>query len=244
MTESEVRDVVVRAARAWYGRSEHDGTHREIIDVYNSQTNLPRGYRVKYTDEWCATFVSAVAIATDLTPIIPTECGCDPMIEKYMTHQVSRWREDENFTPQPGDVIFYDWDDAGGGDDRGSSDHVGIVERVENGDIYVIEGNISDRVGRRRIAVNGRYIRGYGLPAYHLYADGKPVSGKEEDMKRYNTVDELPSWAVPAITKLITKGALTGSGKIKDSKGRPADLDLSEDMVRIFVVLNRMGTLG
>ena len=62
MTEQQVRELVVSTARAWLGKIERDGSHREIIDLYNAHKPLARGYAVKYTDAWCATFVSAVAI--------------------------------------------------------------------------------------------------------------------------------------------------------------------------------------
>ena len=76
------------------------------------------------------------------------------------------WVESDSYVPSPGDYIFYDWDDNGIGDNRGDSDHVGIVEKVSDGLIYVIEGNYSNAVKRRTLAVNGRYIRGYGVPKY------------------------------------------------------------------------------
>ena len=75
--------AVLSQARAWIGKKEANGTHREIIDVYNAHRPLARGYIVKYTDAWCATFVSAVAIKCGLTSIIPTECGCGQMIELF-----------------------------------------------------------------------------------------------------------------------------------------------------------------
>ena len=155
---------VVAQAQAWLGKNENDGTHKEIIDVYNSHKPLARGYAVKYRDAWCATFVSAVAIKLGYTDIIPTECGCDKQIQLFKN--IGSWVENENRTPNTGDIIFYDWEDNGSGDNTGSSDHVGIVEKVEGTTITVIEGNINDSVGRRTLQVNGRYIRGYGVPKY------------------------------------------------------------------------------
>jgi hypothetical protein len=76
------------------------------------------------------------------------------------------WSESDTRTPNPGDVIFYDWDDSGKGDNKGWSDHVGIVEKVAGGKITVIEGNYSNAVKRRNLAVGGKYIRGYGVPSY------------------------------------------------------------------------------
>ena len=73
MGMAKTASAALAQAREWIGRNEADGTHKGIIDVYNGHTPLARGYRVKYTDAWCATFVSAVAIKCGLTEIIPTE---------------------------------------------------------------------------------------------------------------------------------------------------------------------------
>ena len=156
--------AVVEQAKAWLGRNEGDGTHKAIIDVYNAHKPLARGYAVKYTDAWCATFVSAVAIKTGCTDIIPTECSCPKQIELFK--KKGMWCESDARVPQPGDIIYYDWEDSGSGDNTGVSDHVGIVEKVAGLTITVIEGNYSNSVKRRALAVNGRYIRGYGVPKY------------------------------------------------------------------------------
>lgn len=170
---------VVSQAQAWLGKNEADGSHREIIDVYNSQRPLPRGYKVKYTDPWCATFVSAVAVKLGYTDIIPTECSCPKMIE--LLKNIGAWVEDDTYVPKPGDILFYDWQDTGIGDNRGGSDHVGIVEKVSGNTITIIEGNYSNSVKRRFLEVNGRYIRGYGVPKYDTEAVvDKPVTTKTE----------------------------------------------------------------
>lgn len=164
---------VIEQAKAWIGRKESDGSHKEIINIYNNHRPLARGYKVKYTDSWCATFVSAVAIKCGCTDVIPTECGCEQMIELFK--KSGTWVENENRTPKPGDIIFYDWADNGVGDNKGYSDHVGIVESVSGGKITVIEGNYSDGVGRRVIAVNGKGIRGYGVPKYPVNSGNSTV---------------------------------------------------------------------
>lgn len=162
---------VVEQAQAWLGTKEGSAVHKEIIDIYNAHKPLARGYKVKYTDAWCATFVSAVAIKLGYTDIIPTECGCGKMIELFK--KLGAWVEDESVTPELGWIPFYDWDDNGKGDNTGSPDHVGIVVKVENGNIHVAEGNYDgndadriDGVEIRVIPVNARYIRGYGVPKY------------------------------------------------------------------------------
>lgn len=160
----KTRNKVVEQAIAWLGRKESDGSHKLIIDTYNGHKPLARGYKVTYTDPWCATFVSAVAIKLGYTDIIPTECSCTKMIE--LLKKLGAWVESDSRKPLPGDILFYDWDDSGSGDNKNTPDHVGIVEKVDGNTITVIEGNYSNAVKRRSVAVNGRYIRGYGVPKY------------------------------------------------------------------------------
>lgn len=171
---------VVEQAKEWLGRKESNGTHKEIIDIYNSRKPLPRGYAVKYTDSWCATFVSSVAIKLGYTDIIPPECSCNQMIALFK--KLGAFVEDESVKPKIGWVVFYDWDDSGKGDNMGSSDHVGIVEAVNGNTMYVIEGNYSNAVKRRTLAVNGKYIRGYGVPKYDAISEVAPnTNSKGED---------------------------------------------------------------
>lgn len=160
------RNKLVAVAASYVGFNEKDGSHKKIIDLYNKIRPLPRGYNVKYTDDWCATFVSAVASESGALDIIPAECSCEKMIDGFK--KLGTWEEKDNIVPPVGAIIFYDWGDTGSGDNKGWSDHVGIVESVDarNGNIIVIEGNNADGVRRRNIAVDGRYIRGYGLPSY------------------------------------------------------------------------------
>jgi hypothetical protein len=178
MTEKDLRDIICAQAKGWVGRKEADGTHRAIIDIYNTIQPLPRGYRMTYSDPWCAAFVSAVGKACDLTSIIYPECACDPMIELYKAH--GRWMESDGYTPRPGDVIFYDWQDNGYGDNMGSSDHVGLVINVSGSIINIIEGNCSDAVMYTSRQINGRYIRGFGIPDYASVADGEDAPVVEE----------------------------------------------------------------
>ena len=171
MTEKELRSKVVATAKKYVGCKETNGSHKKIIDRYNSHKPLARGYAVKYTDEWCATFVSAVAIECGLTDIMPTECSCTRMTDLYK--KLGCWKETDSYVPSPGDIIMYDWQDSGSGDNAGQPDHVGIVEKVSGNTITVIEGNKNEAVAYRSVAVNGRYIRGYCLPAYSKKATQK-----------------------------------------------------------------------
>ena len=155
---------IVELAKSYIGINEKAGTHKQIIDIYNSHKPLARGYRMTYTDAWCATFISALAIKCNLTDIIPTECGCERQIDLFK--KLGEWVEADNYVPKEGDIIYYDWQDSGKGDNQGWSDHVGIVEKCDGMTITVIEGNYKDSVARRCIAVNAKYIRGFAVPKY------------------------------------------------------------------------------
>ena len=127
MTENQLRQKVVKIAVSYLGCKEADGSHRKIIDLYNSHKPLARGYAVKYTDAWCSTFASAVAIAAGLTDIIPTECGCEKHIALFK--KLGAWVENDAYVPKPGDYIFYDWQDGTNyatTDNTGAADHVGL----------------------------------------------------------------------------------------------------------------------
>lgn len=180
---------VIAQAQAWLGYNESDGTHKKIIDVYNNQKPLPVGYKVKYTDAWCATFVSAVAVKLGYTDIIPTECSCPRMIELFKKKGI--WVENEDRVPNSGDIIFYDWEDNGVGDNKGSADHVGYVEKVSGNIITIIEGNYKNAVTRRNIAVNGKFIRGYGVPKYDFE---NVVVTPTVNKDRIDTVAEVQKW--------------------------------------------------
>lgn len=168
------RNAVVKQAQSWIGCKESDGSHKKIIDVYNSHKPLARGYKVKYTDSWCAAFVSAVSIKCGYTAIIPTECSCPQMIELFK--DLGEWVENDAYKPSAGDIILYDWNDSGSGDNTGTPDHIGIVEKVSGNTITIIEGNKGDAVARRTIQVNGVTIRGYGVPKYDGSSTGSSSS--------------------------------------------------------------------
>lgn len=204
MTEQEIRQKVVATVRGWLGAKNGDATHHQIIDIYNSHKPLPRGARMSYTMDWCAATTSAVGIALGLTDIMPVECSCGELIKLYKA--LGRWVEDDAYIPQPGDLIMYDWQDANGVVDcTGAPDHVGMVVDVTGGTITMVEGNVGNPSGVsiRKRQVNSRYIRGYCCPDYASKAD-KPQ--KEETMKLYHYVSEIPEWARESSTKAINAG--------------------------------------
>ncbi len=162
--EQEKRNALVSQAQTWLCSKEGSQAHKDIIDLYNAHEPLAQGYKVQYDDNWCSTFVSAMAISLEYTDFIPTECGCQRHIG--LLKDMGCWVEDDGYTPLPGDLIFYSSKDSGVGDCTEWSDHIGIVVGTYGGFIRVIEGNYGDQVGYRIIKINGKGIRGYGTPDY------------------------------------------------------------------------------
>jgi len=163
-TEAALRKKVTDTAESWLNANQFDGSHQPIIDIYNSHEPLAVNYKVTYTDQWCATFGSTVAIQCGLTGIIPTECGCQRQIELFRS--LNAWQEDDAYVPLPGDYVFYSMSELGAGDCTAWSDHVGIVAGTYRDRILVIEGNNGGYVKHRIIAVDDIRIRGYATPDY------------------------------------------------------------------------------
>ena len=172
MTENQLRSNVVSIMKGWLGWSEANGKHKKIVDIYNNHKPLARDYKVQYTDEWCATAVSAAFIKAGLTDIGFTECSCNRMIDLYKAK--GRWEESDSYAPKIGDILMYDWQDNGIGDNVGSADHVGLVAAINGTRLTIVEGNKNESVSYRSINANGKYIRGYCLPDYASKAS-KPV---------------------------------------------------------------------
>lgn len=163
-TESALRKSVAAWLNQYKGIKEGSAEHKAILAVFNDSKLCTR-YTMTTSDAWCATAVSAAFIACGLSKIFPCiECSCARMVTLASTAKI--WKEDDSYKPSIGDVILYDWQDSGSGDNTGTPDHVGIVQDVSGTTITVIEGNKSDTVGTRSIQVNGKYIRGYILPDY------------------------------------------------------------------------------
>lgn len=160
------RAKVVSLVNSWVGKKESDGSHKSIVDIYNSYSPLPRGIKMSYSWAWCACTWSALAIALGYTDIMPIEISCGLLIDE--AKKMRCWIENDGYCPKPADGILYDWDDNGIGDNTGWPDHVGIVTEVypEAGYMVVTEGNCADMVKKRTVSINGRFIRGFITPKY------------------------------------------------------------------------------
>lgn len=112
--------------------------------------------------EWCACFVSWCANQCGYIDrgIIPKFAGCGVGVDWFKNK--NQWL-DGSATPESGNIIFFDWVEEGIQD--GNSDHVGIVEKVEGGRVYTIEGNSGDACQQNSYPIGYFEILGYGTPS-------------------------------------------------------------------------------
>ena len=218
MTEKELRQKVVSTAEAWLGVRAGSAEHANILKIYNAQKPLPRGTRMKNVDPWCAAFASTVSLQCGLRDIMPTEMSCHQMILLYK--QLGRWIENDAYVPSPGDVIFYDWNDGknyASTDNTGTPKHVGIVTACDGKTISVIEGN-NERyaVGVRLVEVNGRFIRGFGVPDYASKATEEPADKVGDLARRLAT--EINNSGLDAAAVLAKVSALLGAKPTEPAK--------------------------
>lgn len=136
-------------AKKYVGIHEYSKDHKYIIDYYNKNCKpLPRGYKVKYSDEWCATFISFILLHFNcVNP--PFECSANRMYEKCKKNkQIVK-------KPKVNNIIFYSWKC------NGYVNHVGIISKIKGDIITVIEGNKSNKVDTRNIKINYLYTQAY-----------------------------------------------------------------------------------
>lgn len=149
-----------------YGIYTEDGA---IVSVALSQVGNVGGepywswYGFSSRVEWCACFVSWCANECGYidTGVIPKYAGCVNGVQWFKDR--GQWM-DGSAEPAPGMIIFFDWNDENGQD--GLSDHTGIVEKVENGRVYTIEGNSGDSVRQNSYPVGHYEVLGYGCPDF------------------------------------------------------------------------------
>ncbi len=148
-----------------YGRAFTSGGNQAIVEVALTQLGNEGGqpywswYGFDGRVEWCACFASWCADQCGYleSGIIPKFSLCSDGVNWFKGK--GQW-QDRNYEPQSGDIIFFDW-----GND-GSIDHVGIVEKCENGTVYTVEGNSGDACKQQSYPVGGGSVYGYGCPAY------------------------------------------------------------------------------
>lgn len=169
MTENQLRQNVANIINAWVGATKGSAKHMEILEIYNGHKPLARGYKMQVKDAYCAATVSAAYIKAGIAEYTGTECG----VEKFtvIAKEKGIWVENDANTPKIGDACVYDWDDIGKGDCTGAGDHIGIVTQAGTSSFVVTEGNMSGgKVGKRTMAINGKYIRGFICPDFAAIA--------------------------------------------------------------------------
>ncbi len=137
----------------------------EIVTVAQSQVGNVGGepywswYGFGSRVEWCACFVSWCANQCGHieSGVLPKFAGVGTGEEWFKARGL--WR-DNQYTPNPGDIIFFDWETDGL---DGKPDHVGIVEKVEGGVIYTIEGNSGDVCRQNHYSLGYYEILGFGV---------------------------------------------------------------------------------
>ena len=109
--------------------------------------------------EWCAIFVSWCADQCGYLDagVLPKMEGVRPYVDWFIER--GQW-QGRDYEPSPGDIIFFDWESDG------LADHVGIVEKVEDGQIYTVEGNSGDRCVENHYYLGSAPVYGFGLPLY------------------------------------------------------------------------------
>lgn len=159
-----------------------DSRYMEILDIYNSYTPLPRNYAMEVGDPWCDAFLSAVFIKCGGISLLGgPECYVDSHIANFKT--VSIWTDDTSRTPDPGDIIAFNWN----GD--GETDHIGIVVEVNGTTIKTIEGNSSNTVAYQTYTVGDSVIQGYAIPKY---GSGSGSGSSDTDSRSYySTLDYI-----------------------------------------------------
>lgn len=124
--------------------------------------------------EYCAAFVTWVGDQNDQIKNgnIPKFAWVKVGVDYYKGKNQFKYNKD--YTPKPGDIVFFNWNSA-----NDLIDHVGIVEKYENGYVYTIEGNVGGKsnmsaaekakirkVVQRKYPKNSLHLYGYGIPAY------------------------------------------------------------------------------
>ncbi len=173
MTEQEIRKRVVEEAAKLVGIREGTAEHKKLIDTYNTRLpKLPRGYRLTYSDPWCAATMTYIGIVLQISHIILPECSCSRMIELYKAQ--GRWMERDDYVPDLADIVMYDWD-AKKGECTGAPEHTGMIIGKQGRTLRVLEGNYDNMVKIREIPIEYVRVRGYCLPDY-----GKLVHGYQD----------------------------------------------------------------
>lgn len=210
VTAQQIIDIM----DSWVGLSRAKGTHKPIIDLYNSHKPLARGYAVTYTDNYCDATVSAAFIKAGAVDLIGgTECGVEEHVKLFKKAGI--WIEDGTITPEKGDIIVFNWDDATQPND-GYSDHIEVVRSVASKNFETTGGNMNGGVvGHRTVPIGWGYIRGFARPKYSKAntstpkEDKKPIEKPKEPTKENTSSQTYTVKAGDNLTKIAKKYGTT-----------------------------------
>ena len=211
-TAKDYRKKLVETALEDIGAKEGGAKHKKIIDIFNKVK--PDGWAMTYSAPWCAAAVSSWAIEAfgvdKAKKYFPLSANCGTIISK--AKKMGIWKEKDSYKPTAGDWILYDWQDSGKGDNTGSPDHVGLVQKVGEKFFTVIEGNKNDAVENRRVAINGKYVRGFVVPDYAKMVP-KPKKAEPKKLEKKKTTTK----------KTATKKAVTKKAKVINYRVKKGD---------------------
>ena len=215
------KDILATAARE-IGYHERPGKRTKYGEWYGLQG-----------EPWCMEFVQWVyhQCGADL-PLKTASCG--GLLRWYRRNQPECVVKD----PVPGCIVIFDWPKT-----AYDTDHTGLFVSANKTHITTIDGNTAGGNDS-----NGGWVQertrplSYANPVYIIPRQLKQEE-EDEDVKRYNTMKEISDgapWATETVAKLIENGTIRGGGQ-RDAQGRPADMNLSEDMLRLLVWNDRAG---
>ena len=187
----------------------------------NGWTKYGEWYGIPYGN-WCAMFISWCAMKAGIGQDRIPKLAYVPYEQEWFAKR-GLWHYSSGYRPKSGDLVIY-----------GTNSHIGIVERVTSSSIITIEGNTTSNtdssngngVYRKERSFSHWWISGYCTPKY--------IIEEEDDMKYYQKISEVPDYARPIIQQMINRGIIKG-----DNKG----LNLSEDNMKMFVYMSRLGLL-
>jgi trimethylamine--corrinoid protein Co-methyltransferase len=168
----------------WVGAVRGDAVHKSIVDAYNSYLPHPRGYKLAYSDDYCAAMVSAAAILCGLTEVLPIECSCGEQMRWYQAR--GQWVEDDAHVPKIGEQVFYHWNDrkdyaltdcTGAPNYRNIKNETHYIKPEEEHEWYHLTNKMENLDYVTLPSVSGEYYPGDAIDVYVL-ADALKLSGK------------------------------------------------------------------
>lgn len=165
MSSNILGRAVAKTALTYLGATQGSAKHRDLVRTFNKVK--PSGEVADISSAWCAIMWSACMIKHGLTSKdVPLDYNVGNLVEK--ARKLGIWVENDAYIPRVGDGIVYNWSAYAKGDTRSGASHVGIVYRVGDGHIHVVEGNAGNGVCKTRaIPYDYRYIRGFITPKYN-----------------------------------------------------------------------------